>query len=48
MNTTAVTAGAALYVSNIYSDLNQHNLTVINGLGQDVTMGGYLTGGGIL
>jgi hypothetical protein len=46
INTTAVTARAASYVSDIYSNLNQHNLTVVDGLGPEITMGGYLTGGG--
>ncbi|KAL7919039.1 hypothetical protein ACQKWADRAFT_330092 [Trichoderma austrokoningii] len=46
INTTAVTAGAASYVSDIYSYLDQYNLTVVDGMGPEVTMGGYLTGGG--
>lgn len=46
INTTAVTAGAGSYVSDIYSHLDQHNLTVVDGMGPEVTMGGYLTGGG--
>lgn len=46
INTTAVTAGAGSYVSDIYSHLNEHNQTVIDGMGREVTMGGYLTGGG--
>ncbi|KAJ5619478.1 hypothetical protein N7510_003462 [Penicillium lagena] len=46
INTTAVTAGAASYVSDIYFNLDQHNLTVVDGMGPEVTMGGYLTGGG--
>lgn len=46
INTTAVTAGAASYVSDIYSHLDQYNLTVVDGMGPEVTMGGYLTGGG--
>ncbi|PMD34528.1 FAD-binding domain-containing protein [Hyaloscypha variabilis F] len=46
INTTAVTAGAGSYVSDIYSQLNLHNQTAIDGMGSEVTMGGYLTGGG--
>lgn len=46
INTTAVTAGAASYVSDIYSHLDQYNLTIVDGMGPEVTMGGYLTGGG--
>ncbi|KAF2806523.1 FAD-binding domain-containing protein [Mytilinidion resinicola] len=46
INTTAVTAGAASYVSDIYYNLNLRNQTVVDGLGPEVTMGGYLTGGG--
>jgi FAD/FMN-containing dehydrogenase len=46
INTTAVTAGAASYVSDIYYNLDQHNQTAIDGMGPEVTMGGYLTGGG--
>ena len=46
INTTAVTAGAGSYVSDIYYHLSQHNQTVVDGMGREVTMGGYLTGGG--
>lgn len=46
INTTAVTAGAGSYVSDIYYHLSLHNQTVIDGMGKEVTMGGYLTGGG--
>ncbi|PON27665.1 hypothetical protein TGAM01_v203432 [Trichoderma gamsii] len=46
IKTTAVTAGAASYVSDIYSHLDQYNLTIVDGMGPEVTMGGYLTGGG--
>ena len=46
INTTAVTAGAGSYVSDIYYNLNLRNQTVIDGMGKEVTMGGYLTGGG--
>ncbi|KAE9366414.1 FAD-binding domain-containing protein [Stipitochalara longipes BDJ] len=46
INTTAVTAGAGSYVSDIYYQLNQHNQTAVDGMGSEVTMGGYLTGGG--
>ena len=46
INTTAVTAGAASYVSDIYFHLDQHNLTVVDGMGPEVTIGGYVTGGG--
>lgn len=46
INTTAVTAGAASYVSDIYAHLDQYNLTIVDGMGPEVTMGGYLTGGG--
>lgn len=46
INTTAVTAGAATSVEDIYSNLDQYNLTVVDGMGPEVTMGGYLTGGG--
>ena len=46
INTTAVTAGAGSYVSDIYHQLSLHNQTVIDGMGREVTMGGYLTGGG--
>ncbi|KAJ5097411.1 hypothetical protein N7456_008132 [Penicillium angulare] len=46
INTTAVTAGAASSVSDIYSSLNQYNLTAIDGMGPEVTLGGYVTGGG--
>ena len=41
-----MTAGAASYVSDIYKHLNQHNVTAVDGLGDEVTLGGYLTGGG--
>jgi FAD/FMN-containing dehydrogenase len=46
INTTAVTAGSGSYVSDIYYNLSLRNQTVIDGLGKEVTMGGYLTGGG--
>ncbi|KAL9090548.1 MAG: hypothetical protein Q9165_005309 [Trypethelium subeluteriae] len=46
INTTAVTAGAGSYVSDIYHELSLHNQTVVDGMGKEVTMGGYLTGGG--
>lgn len=46
INTTAVTAFSGSYVSDIYYQLNLHNQTVIDGMGREVTMGGYLTGGG--
>ena len=46
IKTTAVTADAASEVSDIYKYLNQHNVTAVDGLGNEVTMGGYLTGGG--
>jgi len=46
INTSAVTAGAGSYVSDIYYQLNLQNLTVIDGMGPEVTMGGYITGGG--
>ena len=46
IQTTAVTAGAASYVSDIYSHLDKYNQTVVDGMGPEVTMGGYLTGGG--
>ncbi|KAL9070885.1 MAG: hypothetical protein Q9157_005661 [Trypethelium eluteriae] len=46
INTTAVTAGAGSYVSDIYHQLNLRNQTVVDGMGKEVTMGGYLTGGG--
>lgn len=46
INTTAVTAGAGSYVSDIYSHLDLHNQTIIDGMGKEVTLGGYLTGGG--
>lgn len=46
INTTAVTAGAGSYVSGLYEDLSLHNQTLIDGMGGEVTMGGYLTGGG--
>lgn len=46
INTTAVTAGAGSYVSDIYENLSLHNLTIVDGMGAEVTMGGYLTGGG--
>ena len=46
INTTAVTAGAASNVKDIYFNLDQHNLTAVDGMGPEVTMGGYLTGGG--
>lgn len=46
INTTAVTAGAGSYVSDIYQNLSLRNQTAIDGMGKEVTMGGYLTGGG--
>ena len=46
INTTAVTAGAGSYVSDIYYNLDLQNQTAIDGMGKEVTMGGYLTGGG--
>jgi len=46
INTTAVTAGGGSYVSEIYYQLNLHNQTAIDGMGSEVTMGGYWTGGG--
>lgn len=46
IKTTAVTAGAASHVSDIYYNLDQHNQTVVDGMGPEVTMGGYITGGG--
>jgi len=46
INTTAVTVGAGSYVSDIYYQLNLHNQTAVDGMGSEVTMGGYLTGGG--
>lgn len=46
INTTAVTVGAASYVQDIYANLDQHNMTIVDGMGPEVTMGGYITGGG--
>lgn len=46
INTTAVTAGAGSYVADLYEHLSLHNQTLIDGMGAEVTMGGYLTGGG--
>jgi FAD/FMN-containing dehydrogenase len=46
INTTAVTTGAGSYVSDIYHQLSLHNQTAVDGMGKEVTMGGYLTGGG--
>jgi FAD/FMN-containing dehydrogenase len=46
INTTAVTAGAGSYVSDIYHQLNQRNQTCVDGMGAEVTLGGYITGGG--
>lgn len=46
INTTAVTAGAGSYVADLYENLSTHNQTLIDGMGAEVTMGGYLTGGG--
>jgi FAD/FMN-containing dehydrogenase len=46
INTTAVTAGAGSYVSEMYSTLNAINQTLVDGMGPEVTLGGYLTGGG--
>ncbi|KAF2092444.1 FAD-binding domain-containing protein [Rhizodiscina lignyota] len=46
INTTAVTAGAGSYVRDIYYNLDQQNQTAVDGLGPEVTLGGYLTGGG--
>jgi FAD/FMN-containing dehydrogenase len=46
INTIAATAGAGPYVSEIYYQLDLHNQTAIDGMGSEVTMGGYLTGGG--
>lgn len=46
IRTTTVTAGAGSYVSDIYKHLSFHNQTVIDGMGREVTLGGYLTGGG--
>jgi len=46
INTTAVTADAGSYVADIYHRLDQHNQTLIDGMGKEVTMGGYVTGGG--
>ena len=46
INTTAVTAGAGSYVSDIYHQLSLHNQTIVDGMGKEVTLGGYLTGGG--
>ena len=44
--TTAVSAAAGSYVSDIYQNLDQQNQTAVDGLGPEVTLGGYLTGGG--
>lgn len=46
INTTAVTAGAGSYVSDIYYQLSLQNQTAIDGMGSEVTLGGYLSGGG--
>ena len=46
INTTAVTGGAGSYVSDIYYHLSLRNQTAIDGMGSEVTFGGYLTGGG--
>lgn len=46
INNTAVTAGAGSYVSELYSHLNLRNQTLVDGMGKEVTLGGYLTGGG--
>lgn len=46
INTPAVTGEAGSYVKDIYYNLNLRNQTCIDGLGAEVTMGGYLTGGG--
>ncbi|TVY92958.1 putative FAD-linked oxidoreductase [Lachnellula willkommii] len=46
INTTAVTVDAGSYVADIYYHLDQHNQTLVDGMGKEVTMGGYVTGGG--
>lgn len=41
-----MTTGAGSYVSDIYHQLSLYNQTAVDGMGKEVTMGGYLTGGG--
>lgn len=38
VNTTAVTAGAGSYVSDIYHNLDKQNQTAVDGLGPEVTL----------
>lgn len=46
IETTAVAAGAGSFVSDIYANLALRNLTAVDGMGREITLGGYLTGGG--
>lgn len=46
INTTAVTVQGATSVSDLYSFLDPYNQTAVDGMGPEVTVGGYLTGGG--
>ncbi|KUJ14021.1 FAD-binding domain-containing protein [Mollisia scopiformis] len=46
IDTTAVTAGSGSYVSEMYSSLSPLNQTLVDGMGKEVTLGGYITGGG--
>jgi len=46
INSTAVTGGAGSYVRDLYHNLDLKNQTCVDGMGEEITLGGYLTGGG--
>jgi hypothetical protein len=46
INHTAITAAAGSLMLDIYAATDAHNLTIVGGMGPDVGLGGYLTGGG--
>jgi hypothetical protein len=46
LNESSIAVGAGVLMEDIYRALRPHNLTVVGGMGQDISIGGYLTGGG--
>ncbi|KAK3387405.1 hypothetical protein B0H63DRAFT_469968 [Podospora didyma] len=42
----AVTLGAGSQMAGVYSALAEHNLTIVGGTGETVSLGGYISGGG--
>jgi FAD/FMN-containing dehydrogenase len=42
----AVTLGAGSQMTGVYTALAKHNLTIVGGTGETVSLGGYVSGGG--